>query len=102
MFQRKLVKDLYRMFPGCIILKNDPNYIQGIPDILILWGRRWAALECKKSQTAIHGVNQGHYVSVMNKMSFAAFIYPENRGLVLDALQRALKPPRPTRVSRPK
>ena len=34
-FQAKLIKELKVMFKGCIIVKNDPNYIQGIPDLLI-------------------------------------------------------------------
>ena len=48
-FQSELIADLEEMFPGSIILKNDPNYIQGIPDLTILHGDRWATLECKKS-----------------------------------------------------
>lgn len=47
-FQAKLIKELKVMFKGCIIVKNDPNYIQGIPDLLILYNDRWAALEVKK------------------------------------------------------
>lgn len=46
-YQRSLIKRLKEEFPGCIILKNDPNYIQGIPDLLLLVGDRWFALEAK-------------------------------------------------------
>lgn len=100
-FQRRLIKDLRKIFPDCIILKNDPNYIQGIPDLLILWKNRWAALECKESQFAVRGVNQVHYVSKMDKMSFASFIYPENRDRVLYALQHAFQSRGTARLSRP-
>ena len=90
-FQAKLIKELKVMFKGCIIVKNDPNYIQGIPDLLILYNDRWAALEVKKSATAHHQPNQEYYVDLMDQMSFAAFIYPENKEEVLNELQQAFK-----------
>ena len=49
-FQKGLINDLKKRFPGCMVLKNDPNYIQGIPDLLVLYEGRWAALECKKAK----------------------------------------------------
>ena len=89
-FQAKLIKELKVMFKGCIIVKNDPNYIQGIPDLLILYNDRWAALEVKKSAHAHHQPNQEYYVDLMDQMSFAAFIYPENKEEILYELQQAL------------
>ena len=89
-FQAKRIKELKVMFKGCIIVKNDPNYIQGIPDLLILYNDRWAALEVKKSETAHHQPNQEYYVDLMDQMSFAAFIYPENKEEILYELQQAL------------
>lgn len=86
-FQSSLIKELKDRFEGCIILKNDPNYIQGVPDLIILFDDRWAALECKKSRNSRHQPNQDYYVDLMNKMSFSAFIYPENRQEVLDDLE---------------
>lgn len=99
-FKTKLVSELEEMFPGCIIAHLDPNETQGIPDILILYEDKWAALEGKKSADASHRPNQDYYVDLMNKMSFAAFIYPENKGEVLYELQQALRPRRSTRISR--
>lgn len=49
-FQGSLIKKIKQRFPGCLVLKNDPTYIQGIPDLLILHNDKWAALECKKSK----------------------------------------------------
>lgn len=89
-FQRELIADLKRMFKGCIILKNDPTYIQGIPDLIILYGKRWASLEVKKSRTASHRPNQEYYVELMDDMSFSRFIYPENKEEVLYELQETL------------
>lgn len=85
-FKTNLVNELENMFPGCIILHMDPNEYQGIPDLLILYRNRWAALEGKKSATAPARPNQPYYVDLMDQMSFAAFIYPENKDEVLDAL----------------
>lgn len=82
-FKTKLISDLKLIFPGCIVLHLDPNEIQGIPDLLVLWGDKWAALEGKKSATAPARPNQPYYVELMDKMSFARFIYPENKDEVI-------------------
>lgn len=87
-FQSKLIKQLKELFPGCIIVKNDPDYIQGIPDLLILYKNKWASLECKKSARAKKQPNQEYYVNSMDKMSFSRFIYPENKEEVLNELQQ--------------
>ena len=97
-FQKELINDLKKEFPGCIILKNDANYIQGIPDLLILYRDHWAALECKKEEKAHHQPNQEYYISVMNKMSYARFVYPENKEEILDELQRTFRVRRTSRV----
>jgi hypothetical protein len=89
-FQIKLKQELKEMFPGCIILKNDPTYIQGIPDLIILFEDRWASLECKKDGNARHRPNQEYYVEKMNHMAFSAFIFPENKREVLDELYEYL------------
>lgn len=90
-FQSKLIKELKNMFPGCIVMKNDPNYIQGIPDLTILWGNKWATLEAKKSKGASHRPNQQYYVDKMNEMSFSRFISPENKEEVLNELQQSFR-----------
>ncbi len=89
-FQKNLIKELKDIFVGCIVMKNDSSYIQGIPDLLILYNDKWAALEVKKSRTASHRPNQEYYVDKMDDMSFARFIYPENKEVVLDELQQTL------------
>lgn len=74
-----------------MILHLDATEIQGIPDLLILYEDRWAALEVKKSANATHRPNQDYYVDLMNRMSFAAFVYPENREEILHELYRYFK-----------
>lgn len=90
-FQASVIKELKDRFPGSIILKNDPTYKQGVPDLIILWGESWATLECKAYKNARHQPNQDYYVGLMDKMSFSSFIYPENRQEVLDDLERFFK-----------
>lgn len=88
-FKSKLIARLRAMFPGCIVMKNDPNIIQGIPDLTILYGPHWAALETKKSEHASCQPNQEYYVELMNEMSFARIVYPENVEEVLYDLQQS-------------
>ena len=85
-FKTNLINELEDLFPGCIVTHLDPNEIQGIPDLLILYKNKWAALEGKKSVNASARPNQEYYVDLMNTMSFASFIYPENKNEVLDDL----------------
>ena len=85
-FQDRLIAELKEMFPGCMVFKMDQ--IQGIPDLLILYGKRWASLENKKSSTAKRQPNQEYYVDLMNRMSFSRFICPENKEEVLSELQK--------------
>lgn len=85
-FQSTLVKDLEAIFPGCLIQKNDPNYRQGIPDLLILFKDKWALLEVKKSGNEKPRPNQPYYVAYGQRNSFGAFIYPENRDTVIEEL----------------
>lgn len=86
-FQANLIKKLKDIFPGCIVMKNDPTYIQGVPDLTLLYKNKWATLECKKSANARHQPNQDYYVGQMDEMSFSRFIYPENEQEVLDELK---------------
>lgn len=90
-FQSSLIYEIKQRLPGCVVMKNDPNYIQGIPDLIVLHNDRWAALECKGSAKAHRQPNQEHYISRFNEMSYASFIYPENKEEVLNELQQALE-----------
>lgn len=91
-FQANLVKELKTMFPGCIVMKNDSSYIQGIPDLLVLHRDKWASLEVKKSANAKKRPNQEYYVEKMKEMSYSTFIYPENKEDVLNELRKAFEP----------
>lgn len=90
-FQSSLIKEIKKLFPGCMVMKTDPTYKQGIPDLLILFKDKWAMLECKRSSTAHHQPNQDYYVDILSKMSFAKFICPENKKEVLDELQQTFR-----------
>lgn len=88
-YQPKLIKKLEKLFPGCFILKNDSAYRPGVPDLVVLFNDRWAMLEVKKAKDAEKQPNQEWYVELLDGMSFAAFIYPENEKDVLNDLQQA-------------
>jgi hypothetical protein len=88
-YQLELRRKIEERFPGCIVLKNDPNLCPGIPDLSIFFNDRWAMLEVKRSASSGSEPNQDWYIQKADHMSFAAFIYPENEREVLDDLQRA-------------
>ncbi len=90
-FQAKLIKELEKLFKGCLVMKLDSGYLQGIPDLLVLYKNKWATLECKKTTKAKKQPNQSYYVGLMDKMSFSRFICPENKEEVLNDLQRAFR-----------
>ncbi|MBQ0089497.1 MAG: hypothetical protein KBT27_09225 [Prevotellaceae bacterium] len=90
-FKTKLCKEIETRFPGSMVLHLDPGEKQGIPDLLVLYEDKWAALEGKKTKGASHRPNQDYYVGLMDKMSFARFIYPENKEEVLNELERSFR-----------
>lgn len=98
-FQADLKKKLAERFPGCVVMKNDPNDIQGIPDLTVLYKDRWATLECKRSEIAHKQPNQEYYVGMMDNMSFSRFIYPENMEEVLNEMERSFKTDRNSCIS---
>jgi hypothetical protein len=90
-YQSGLIKRIQALMPDCLVLKNDPNYLQGILDLTVVRGRCFAMLEVKASEKSKERPNQRYYVDEVNRNGgFAAFIYPENEEEVLRALQSAL------------
>lgn len=88
-YQKYLIDKLEQIFVGCHIMKNDAGARQGIPDLLILYGPRWAMLEVKLSERSPIQPNQEYYVGFFSEMSFSSFIYPEIEEQVLYDLQSA-------------
>ena len=98
-FQKQIKNELKIRFPGCYVYKTDAQQIQGSPDLLVLYKDKWAALEVKRNQKEAEKSergdghpNQGYRVRQMNEMSFAAYIFPENKEEVLDGLERLFRP----------
>ena len=90
-FQAHLIKRIEEeLLPGSLVIKNDPNYRQGMPDLTVFYLSRWAFLEVKASEKSKERPNQRYYIERWSKVTFAAFIYPENEEEVLNALQSAL------------
>ena len=90
-FTTNLIKEIEKRFPGSYVFHLDPTERQGVPDLLILYKNKWAALEGKKNKNASHRPNQDYYVKTMNEMSYASFIYPENKEDVLNEIQQAFE-----------
>lgn len=88
-YQNYLIDEILRVLPGSFVMKNNPYDIQGIPDLIVLYGPYWAMLEVKASLDAPHQPNQDYYVEMFDDMHFAAFICPENEIEVLHAIQSA-------------
>ena len=90
-FQQDLKKRLRETYPikaGGVVLKNDPNDIQGIADLGIGYKGTCAYLEAKKDKGASHRPNQDWYVNQINSTGgFARFIYPENAEEVLKEME---------------
>lgn len=91
-YQSKLIKKLKELFPGCIVLKNDPSYIQGVPDLTVFYDNKWAMLECKKAANSKRQPNQSYYVELLNNMSYARFISPDNEEEVINELKQVFQP----------
>ncbi len=109
-YQPILIKRLEHMFPGCIVVRLDPRYVdfyidgerfnQGVLDLLILFGGRAASLEVKASRDARRRPNQDYFVEQFDLVCFASFICPENEEEVLDDLRKAFGLDRQARLSR--
>ena len=95
-FKTNLIKELKNRFEGCEVFHLNPLEKQGIPDLLILFKKKWAMLEGKKSSNASRRMNQEFYVNKYDKLSFARFISPENKEEVLNELEQAFRTKRNT------
>ena len=91
-FQKDVKDAITEKFPDSYILKQNNCGIQGMPDLFIINGNKWVALECKDSKSAKHQPNQDYYVNKLNDMSYASFIFPENKEEVLNEVFKALQP----------
>ncbi len=97
-FQSRVIKQLSKILTDSLIIKLDPGYIQGIPDLLILREDKWAALETKQTSNSKYRPNQRYYLDKMNQMSFARSINQENEDLIYAQVERALRLERISRV----
>lgn len=85
-FQHEVIQELKERYPDCVVMKNATGFKDGFPDITMYDGERWAMLECKREKAARKRPNQKYWVNRMNSMSFARFIFPENRKEVMAEL----------------
>lgn len=89
-YQAGLITRIKTLLPGCLITKNDANYVQGLPDLTVFYKNRWAFLEVKASEKSKERPNQRHYIEHWSRYSFTAFVFPENEAEVLMRLEQYL------------
>lgn len=88
-YQAQLIEELPRWF-HCFVLKNDPGFRQGIPDLTVLFaGGGWAILEVKVDEKAPYRPNQEYYLEVFGSMCFSATIHPHNEEDIFRELEQA-------------
>lgn len=97
-FQKLVIDELHEIFgdlhDGFLVLKNDSGYLQGIPDLLVLYKDKWAMLEVKPrtpKSADDYEPNQEFYISTLDGMCFASMICPENKEMVYNDLQRTFR-----------
>lgn len=101
-YQAGLIKRIKERFPGSMVLKNDARYLQGVPDLTVLYENKWAVLEVKRERGAHKQPNQSYYIAKMNRMSYASIIDPENEQEVLDEMATTFGSHRKTFVPKSK
>lgn len=77
--------------PGSIVIRAETGYIQGFPDLGILFDRNCGWLEAKTGPKAKLQPNQEYWVERLSGLCFASFIYPEIEEEVLNELYKALR-----------
>lgn len=86
-FKRELKREIQKIFGSdnidfLVTLENSK------PDLYILYGNKWAAIETKKTKDASKRPNQEYHVNRLNNNSFARFCNPSNKKEVLDDLEK--------------
>ena len=89
--EKRLVCKLLETDPVAHVIKNNPNYIQGFPDRILLYKNFWAAFETKTHAGANVQPNQEFYIDQLNRLSLAMFVYPENEKEFLREVQYSLQ-----------
>lgn len=86
-----VIKAVKQRIPDTLVLKNDPTYLQGVPDLTIIHGSRCAMLEVKRDSKAPHRPNQDYYIQyIRDHGGFASFVHPDNLDQVLDDMSAFL------------
>lgn len=89
-FQRDAVQRIHREWDRPLVLKNDPNLIQGIMDLTVVLPNLVAFIEVKRSDSEPFQPNQEYYLARTEEMGhFTAVLHPGNEEEVFRALHAA-------------
>lgn len=82
-----VIKEIKSRIPDALVLKNDPTYLQGIPDLTVIHGGRCALLEVKRDRNALRRPNQEYYIQyIRDQGGYASFVHPDNVDVVLNEM----------------
>lgn len=84
-FKRKLLELARQKRKDLVIIEVYDQ--RSMPDVIVLCGEKWAALEFKRSSQAAHRPNQDYFVDKLDQMSFATFVHPQNEEEVINELE---------------
>lgn len=85
-YQDSLIDRIEAAFPNAVVLKTDPSYIQGFPDLLVLLGDKWVAAEVKKSKDEPYQPNQPWWLSYLDSLGSAVRVDPSCEDAFFDLL----------------
>jgi hypothetical protein len=90
-FEKDVVQNLLRLYPGAYVIKTNANHIQGFPDRIMLYYNFWVAFDTKRHAKSSRQPNQEFYIRALDKLSMAMFVSPENESEFYHGIQRALE-----------
>ena len=70
----------------------DAGKVNGIPDLIIFYKKKYARIETKREQDAAKRLHQEYYINMFKKQGiYAEFLMPENEEEIINGLRRYFK-----------
>lgn len=88
-FQLLVKKEIEKRMPEATVIRGFTG-IQGFPDILVLYKKRYAVLEAKLDEDSNRQPNQEYWIEHFGKSTYSRFIFPGNKKEVLDEMEYTL------------
>lgn len=85
-----VLNDIFRRYEVDADFIEPKTFKRSKPDLIVLFGNRWAAFEFKRSAKAPRRPNQTYYIQKYDAMSHARFVHPENLEEVINEMEDLL------------